>query len=179
MPALAGWLARRRPIYVHPSLAMAKGRGRGWREGYSLSSLSFHPPAPAGQRILQDIIRYAPKVDRWLLRSAKTSVPHHRENSLPQDSRFYHVISQRKKLLHPRFIAVVPTPAIIFDSLDSDPSENLSEADFCALMSKRRLLKILRERSRFIKWYSSFTFLNLTRAFVSVVWYSYCSRYVQ
>jgi len=83
--------------------------------------LSFHPPTPAGQRILQDIIRYAPKVDRWLLRSAKTSVPRHRENSLPQDSRFYHVISQRKKLLQ-RFVAIVPMPVIIFGSLDNDPS---------------------------------------------------------
>lgn len=147
MPALAGWLARWRPFI--PLWPWRKDEDAGGGKVIP-SPLSFHLPTPAGQRILQDIIRYAPKVDRWLLRSAKTSVPHHRENSLPQDSRFYHVISQRKKLLHPRFVAVVPTPAIIFGSLDSDPSENLSKTDFCALTSKRRLLKILRERSRFI-----------------------------
>lgn len=150
MPALAGWLARWRPVYVHPSLAMAREWGHGWREGYSLFSLSLslYLAASAGQRILQDIIRYAPKVDRWLLRSAKTSVPRHRENSLPQDSRFYHVISQRKKLLHPRFVAAVLTSAIIFGSLDSDPSENPSKTGFHSLTSERTLLKIL--RSRFI-----------------------------
>lgn len=88
MLALAGSLAPR--IYIYPSLVLAEGWGCGWRGRgeviFRLFPTDLYSPAPAGQRILQDIIRYAPKVDRWLLRSAKTSVPRHRENSLPQDS---------------------------------------------------------------------------------------------
>lgn len=83
-----GWLAG--APYIHLSLSGPGGRMRTRLTGGEVITLLFptnlHSPAPAGQRILQDIIRYAPKVDRWLLRSAKTSVPRHRENSLPQDS---------------------------------------------------------------------------------------------
>lgn len=48
----------------------------GWLAGWQVCApyIPLAAGLPSNQRILQDIIRYAPKVDRWLLRSAKTSM---------------------------------------------------------------------------------------------------------
>lgn len=53
----------------------------GWLAGWQVCApyIPSHSPLaarlPPNQKILQDIMRYAPKVDRWLLRSAETSIP--------------------------------------------------------------------------------------------------------
>lgn len=53
----------------------------GWQSGWQVCApyIPSHSPLaarlPPNQKILQDIMRYAPKVDRWLLRSAETSSP--------------------------------------------------------------------------------------------------------
>lgn len=52
----------------------------GWQSGWQVCApyIPSHSPLaarlPPNQKILQDIMRYAPKVDRWLLRSAETSM---------------------------------------------------------------------------------------------------------
>lgn len=109
------WLARWRPVYTFIPFSLS-GPGERMRTQRLTERLSSSPlllpfslpiphfPAPAGQRILQNIIRYAPKVDRWLLRSAKTSVPRSPRKILSlRILRRNHqrVISQRKKLPRP------------------------------------------------------------------------------